>query len=207
MGEYSSVEEMVKTLSGESFADEFADFDKKTWLSQHLSAIRIASGITEHEIAKRLGCDEKCVVDFEYQETGKIKVSEIALYLNALGFDTRLVFTDKEATHADKIKCLVLETTDLLSDLVKVSEPGEDEKITEEVSKFLIEYFVNVSRLFLEVVSSQFPKPDADAILDTLERLRSLTMKDESDHLGGKIQFSPPLDVSSIRERTTLKAV
>ena len=46
MAEHASVEEMVKALSSESFAAEFAEQNAKTQLSQSLSAARVASGMT-----------------------------------------------------------------------------------------------------------------------------------------------------------------
>lgn len=96
MAEHASVEEMVNALSSESFATEFAEQNAKTQLSQALSAARVASGMTEREIADRLGWTEDDVVRFEYQETDEISLGELAYYLGALGIKVHLSFLPSE---------------------------------------------------------------------------------------------------------------
>ena len=96
MSEHASVEEMVNALSSESFAAEFAEQNAKTQLSQALSAARVASGMTEREIADRLGWTEDDVVRFEYQETDEISLGDLACYLGALGIKVHLSFLPSE---------------------------------------------------------------------------------------------------------------
>lgn len=96
MAEHASVEEMVNALSSESFATEFAEQNAKTQLSQALSAARVASGMTEREIADRLGWTEDDVVRFEYQETDEISLGDLACYLGALGIKVHLSFLPSE---------------------------------------------------------------------------------------------------------------
>ncbi len=96
MAEHASVEEMVNALSSESFAAEFAEQNAKTQLSQALSAARVASGMTEREIADRLGWTEDDVVRFEYQETDEISLGDLACYLGALGIKVHLSFLPSE---------------------------------------------------------------------------------------------------------------
>ena len=191
MAEYASVQEMLDALAGEPFASEFAEWKEKTQLSKTLFILRIKSGLTEREVADRLGWTEDDVMKFEVEESGKINFNDFMLYLGAIGLKTNISFVREDTSIVDMVKCHVFETHKLLNQLVEMA--GEDEKIAQEVSSFLVdEYLPVVSELCAKTVSL-FSRPED--IYKTLEKIGELIPHpkkiNQADSQQDILEFSP----------------
>lgn len=154
---YTSVEHMVNDLADKSFSREFVERSAKTRLSRTLFVLRNKAGLTQSEVGDRLGWTQSAVSKFEREEVDKIKFGDLERYLNAIDIQMDFSFFEKGDTVVDKVKYHVFETKMLLDRLATMV--GEDEKILQEVSNFFAEYFINVTRFYVDS-ASRLPRPD-----------------------------------------------
>ena len=139
---YSSVEEMLNELASPDLAKEFADWRTKTRLARTLFNLRHQAGLSEQEVAERLGWTKKRVENFERREVDKIGFGDFERYLTAIGLNAEISFFEEKLPIVDHVKYHVFETRKLMHQLTDIVE--EDEKISQEVEKFFGEYFFNI---------------------------------------------------------------
>jgi transcriptional regulator with XRE-family HTH domain len=155
---YKSVSEMVRRLSEdtdfvEAFEREVAD---KT-LAKCLFAMRCAKGLTQKEMAARLGCTQGRVSKLENARVDAIRVSDLVAYAQALGLTMSISF-HKEVTAAESVKYHAFQIKNLLDHLAELAH--RDDEIFEGVKGFYAEYLVNILRLF-EQSADKLPKKRA----------------------------------------------
>ena len=139
---YPSVVEMVSDLASPDFAKQFKEERAKTRLARTLFNLRHLAGLTEGDVAERLGWTAKRVENFERREVDKINFGDFERYLTAIGLNAEISFFEEELPIVDHVKYHVFETRKLMHQLTDIVE--EDEKISQEVEKFFGEYFFNI---------------------------------------------------------------
>ncbi len=159
MTEYNSVEEMVTALCDDSYVKEFIAKSNGLELSRALGTMRMIEGLSEKELGERVGWSEDEVVKLEHQEIREIRFADMFFYFLALGYRPKLSFSPKDADLASQVKLKLHEAGQLLNELIKRSG-GVDEKIDEELGKFLVGYFAHILSIF--------PKASRDSFLDTV---------------------------------------
>lgn len=82
---YRSVLEMVMDTSSEEFSEEFEKSLKETAIIRHLTACRVAAGLTQAEVGKRVGCSGPHISKLESKKDDKVKVGILRKYAKAVG--------------------------------------------------------------------------------------------------------------------------
>ena len=103
---YSSVEEMLNELASPDLAKEFADWRAKTRLARTLFNLRHQAGLSEQEVAERLGWTAKRVENFERREVDKISFGDFERYLAAIGVKAGISFFEKDTPVVGSGKCV-----------------------------------------------------------------------------------------------------
>ena len=155
---YSSVEEMLNELASPDLAKEFADWRAKIRLARTLFNLRHQAGLSEQEVAERLGWTKKRVENFERREVDKISFGDFERYTVAIGMFAGISFFKKEEPLVSKVKYHVFETKKLLDQLVEKVEG--DEKISQEVEKFFDDYFFNIALIYANSVLKLYRAKD-----------------------------------------------
>ena len=105
---YPSVVEMISDLAGPDFVKQFEEQRAKTRLARTLFNLRHLAGLTERDVAGRLGWTAKRVENFERREVDKISFGDFERYLTAIGLNAEISFFQRERSIVDQVKYLVL---------------------------------------------------------------------------------------------------
>ncbi len=149
---YLSLGDMLLDLAGADLADRFLEWRKKTSLARRLFRIRNQIGLSEEEVAERLGWSKKRVENFERKEMRQINFEDFGNYTQAIDIGVGLLFyRGEDSPIVARIKHHVNETQKLLNALVEQAEG--DEKISKEMEKFLDdEYFLRIATIYAEAL-------------------------------------------------------
>ncbi len=82
---FASVSEMVQSTAGEAFADRYSRATANRSVSRVLFGLRNAQGLTQEELASKMGITQSAVSRLEHSDNDKVRVDEIAQYAAALG--------------------------------------------------------------------------------------------------------------------------
>ncbi len=109
-----------------------------------LLEMRIAKGLTQEEIANKLGCDPSVISRMESDNDRQLKWEDIVAYAAALGVDICLLMEDKSLPAAARIKRLVFRIHEDLESLAELAKQvgGEDE-IAKKIHQFYGEVLMN----------------------------------------------------------------
>jgi transcriptional regulator with XRE-family HTH domain len=147
---YGSVTEMVnEIIEDDDFCREFERASADRTLSATLFAMRCKQGLTQAELAKRMGCAQSRISKLENAGTAGVRVSDLVAYAQALGLQLSVGFLS-EMNAAERVKYHALEIKRSLDHLAELAH--EDSAIFEGVKKFYAEYLENVVRLFEDSV-------------------------------------------------------
>jgi len=95
---YASVAAMVQDISeDEQFVAEFLRAMNGRQLVKRLFAIRTARGISQHALARRIGCSPRRIAKLESGTDAEITIAELVQYLHALDLDLCLAFVPPQA--------------------------------------------------------------------------------------------------------------
>lgn len=154
--QYSSVSDLVRdTLDDGTFADEFDDLVRRRTVVKQLSALRAARGLSQSEVAERLGCSQSRVSKLESGMDADLKLNDLAGYCSAVGLSVGLVFADENQSIVDQVKAHAAKIHSLLGELATLAH--KDDKIAEGVASFLNEAFFNLIQM-LQDSANQMPE-------------------------------------------------
>lgn len=140
--QFSSVEEMVKAVSDDAaFEEEFSNRVAAREVVKKLFAIRNSMGLSQKDIAERIGCTQSKVSKLEAGTDADLRVGDLESYLSCLGLEGRLILTKGEPRVVDDIKyyfCGLSEALNRLKDLAH-----NDPQIAAEVGNFSQEVAFN----------------------------------------------------------------
>ena len=91
---YGSVSEMVKDLTDEEFYNNFQQTLTRTSLSRVLIAMRNKEGVTQKEMAAKMGCSQGKISKIENADNDDIKMGDLLAYAKALGLSLDLRFAN-----------------------------------------------------------------------------------------------------------------
>ena len=181
---YHNVKEMVKGLSGNKKLKEdvLHEISSKT-LSKYLFSLRCENGLTQAELAKKIGCTQGKISKLENSYDTEITVNDLIAYGNALGLQPEIGYRRRNIKTVDLIKHHCFKVNDYLEELRKLAE--KDEIIKEGVFDFHIETVCNVVKMVL----------DGALKIDIQENVKKVKEP---------IHISPPAqDILSITKETT----
>lgn len=156
---FSTVSEMVDTLSdSKSFKERFEKESAGKSLARALFRLRNAQGLTQGDLAKKMGVAQSAISRIEHSENDKIKLDILEAYVSALGYKIS-VNIHPERNAVDWVKHHGLE---MRKHLLQLAELGQgDSGIEEGVSGFFSEVAYNMLS-FIEDSASRLkrvPKP------------------------------------------------
>lgn len=141
---YSSLKELIHQTASEDereFVEAFDGLSKKREVIRTLLAIRASSHLSQKDIAKAMGHSQSKVSKLESGIDDDLRLGELAAYLEALGYNARIVVTKSTGTTADEIKyhwhCL----GKLLDRLLDFAH--KDVEVTVGIGKFANEVWYN----------------------------------------------------------------
>ena len=134
---YKSVQEMVKHLAEDKeFSKEFERELADKALAKTLFALRCSEGLTQSEMASRLGCTQGRVSKIECSDTESIKVGDLVAYARELGLCLTIGFHE-EMTAVECVKFHAFEIKKHLDHLAELAHRDDD--IFEGVKAFYLE--------------------------------------------------------------------
>ncbi len=110
----------------------------------HLLALRVGKGLTQDQVAERMGCDASKISRLESGTDEGLKWMDIVGYSSAVGTDIRLAFEDRDLPAADRIKHCVFEIDTGLKQLAELTKTlGTNDGITQKIHSFYAEVLFN----------------------------------------------------------------
>lgn len=150
--EHNSVAEMVRNLTDdESAAKEFESQLERRKLVHFLFALRSSAGLSQKEIAERMGCSQSRISKLENGEDDDLRLGDLRAYVKALGSDVTFLFAKRGLGLASQVKYHALKMRDGLSRLVQIAR--EDDALVKGIAGFHAEAFVNIAKMIQETAS------------------------------------------------------
>src|SRR4029077_17072065 len=101
---YTNVVAMMRGLAEDrAFADDLSAHLARRRLVTQLVALRAAKGLTQEQIAAKLGCTQGRVSKVEACSDGELNIGTLVGYADALGFKIELTFVGEDATILDRV--------------------------------------------------------------------------------------------------------
>lgn len=152
---YQSVSEMVgAVIDDKAFKQEFEREVADRSLAGTLFAMRCRNGITQADMARRLGCTQSRLSKLEHSGMDGIRMSDLVAYAKALDLNLSISF-HKSMTAVECVKFHALQIKKHLDHLARLAH--RDDEIFAGVKTFYAEYILNVLRLFKDSVQ-RLPK-------------------------------------------------
>src|SRR5437763_16820059 len=102
---YTSVPQMVhETSDDESFADAFEKRLHSRRILKELMIHRVSHGLSQTDIAARLGCTQSRISKLESTTDTDIRLGDLAKYADAVGLRVKIILESKESHAAARVK-------------------------------------------------------------------------------------------------------
>jgi len=142
--QYASVSEVLRDAAPDkAFRKEFDEHISERQLIKRLIALRAARGLSQRDIAEKIGCTQSRLSKLENSKDADIKLGDLKAFADAVGCDLPAWPLPRDMKPTDEVKyhtVAIMKNMDELSQLAK-----SDEKIAEGVARFFFELFVNFS--------------------------------------------------------------
>lgn len=151
---YRSVVEMARDVGDDpAFANDLGTHLSERRLVKHLFALRCARGLSQSDVAERLGCTQGRVSKLEASRDEDLRLGDISGYAKALGLTTVLGLEGGPSSVA-RVKFHHARIQKELDALAKLAL--KDEKIAEGISRFFNEAALNFL-VILEEATRKLP--------------------------------------------------
>ena len=142
---YTSVGDAAASLAGDEKVKQQVDEEIRcSQLVNNLLQLRIEKGISQKELAKRIGCDPSKISRLEAGNDLQLKMGDVRQYLLALDVTMNMVFEDTSLPVAEQIKQHVFLIHEKLEQLVKLAKQVDgDEIIINKIHVFCSEVLFN----------------------------------------------------------------
>jgi len=182
----TSVLDMIREIDDDDFAAELETILAERRILKSLIAMRIAAGVSQGDIADKLGCSQSRVSKLERANDGDLKLDELAAYGAATGREFEIIGHRKGSTPVDRVKAYVFcirRELQFVASLVK-----GDQSMAQGVSAFIGEALFNVVKAMKDAAK-------------TLPKRPPITMELDADELDDDC----PTDPAPSRKRATRK--
>jgi transcriptional regulator with XRE-family HTH domain len=112
-------------------------------LAMLMADARVSKGISQRQLAKKMGCSASKVCKVESAQDADLRVGDIVRYLSALGLETTVGFEDKSLPAAVQIKRSVFLIKDKLDALADLAKQVDDETVVKGIHTFYVEVLFN----------------------------------------------------------------
>lgn len=127
-----------------TIADDFRKHEAATRIVSDLILERMRQGMTQRDMARRMGVAPSTVSRFEDKPDEQLELGFLSRYANALGCRMAVVFDDMAQTDASRIKASVFAIQRQLGNLTRIARKyPDDEALCEGIAKFQAEVLLN----------------------------------------------------------------
>jgi transcriptional regulator with XRE-family HTH domain len=144
--QYDNVSDLIGDLIEDgALANQIRQEIGEQRLSTALFTMRTHQGMTQTDVAEKIGCSQSAVSKLEHATEDQITVGDLVRYSSALGLNLSIRFT-KNMTAVESVKhhfFQIKEHLDRLRDLA-----GDDGDMKRGVDRFYNEFLANVLRLY-----------------------------------------------------------
>jgi transcriptional regulator with XRE-family HTH domain len=163
---YGNVREMIAGEQlGESVAAQVEHLHKATSLSRQLAQVRINAGLTQKELADKVGVSQGCISKWESGEDDNLELRVLRYYAQVTSHRFG-VSVGRPLNHVEAIKNAVFVMRDHLHSLAALAH--KDSEIERHIQKFFSEAFFNIMRILSEA-NLELPQSNAIEIRSTPE--------------------------------------
>jgi transcriptional regulator with XRE-family HTH domain len=138
---FSKVSDMVEATTSPEFAEAFKKHVAERQLVQKLQLMRAHAGLSQEDVAKKLGCTQSKVSKLESSTDRDLSVADLLDYASSTGHELQFVFFTEETKLVDEIKYHFFETRELMERMARLA--GVDEDIAKGVAGFFGEAYWN----------------------------------------------------------------
>lgn len=148
-GRFKNPTAMVKSLSEDAtLADRSVEQMCERRVVDHLMAKRSLLGLSQKDIAKKMGCTQSRISKLERGKDTDLRIGDFQAYADALALGLRFVLTKKDTTIVDQVKQHVFAIRKLLLRLVELAD--KDQTIAHGTQSFFAEVVLNSVNVVLE---------------------------------------------------------
>lgn len=164
-------------------ANIYREHERETGIINGLVDERVRQGLSQRDIAQKIGVSASTVCRFEDKPDGDLELGFLAKYANALGLHMALVLDDESQTDASRIKASVFSIQEQLKNLTEiVRKHPDDAALCSGIAKFQAEVLLNflikygesadIPRVFdfMSQTRAKTPKAMTGQGIETLER-------------------------------------
>lgn len=163
----TNVVDLVRDIADDDFVSELETILSERSILKSLIAARLAGGVSQGEIAEKLGCSQSRISKLERGMDRDLKLEELAAYGAATDREFEIIGHRKGSTPVDRVKSYVFAIHRELQFLAELAKG--DQKIAKGVSSFFGEAFFNVVNLMNDAAKSLPDRPLITMQLDADE--------------------------------------
>jgi transcriptional regulator with XRE-family HTH domain len=162
--QYKSVKELLNDVSDDKEFNNSAEkeFDKRQ-IAKTLFAMRCRAGLSQAEVAKKMGYTQGKVSKMENTPDTDLSIGDLVKYCSSLNMQLEVNFFDRRLTMADKVKYFYFQLKSLLDKIIEMAKG--DETMERGVEKFDREAFVNINFGLIECLEKAKVKKEMAAPL------------------------------------------
>lgn len=120
----------------------------------HLTAMRIAKGVTQEDVAKQRGCKQSAISKLESGVDASVSLCDLEAYAKACGSEMTILISDRGLSIADQIKMHAFAIRRLFMKLVGLAH--KDDAIAKGVAELHMQAFQNINKMLMEI-SAKLP--------------------------------------------------
>jgi transcriptional regulator with XRE-family HTH domain len=209
--EYDRISILAGELAGDAEAREDVELlIRESWMIRAMIVHRMRAGMTQREIARRMGCSPSRISKIESGTDHSLGWVEVYRYFGALGLNVSVMLDQPSVPLAAKIKHHVFAIDEQLKELTRLAGQTEsDSTIREGIARFYKEVLFN----FLARFKGQYDEFTSVVKMPNLfdefktnepeEERAMMTIKKEAVHLSEipRTQIQSDLTAASPRNR------
>jgi transcriptional regulator with XRE-family HTH domain len=160
----TNVVELIRDIADNEFVEELEQVLNERQVLKSLIGKRIAKGVSQGDIAERLGCSQSRVSKLERGTDSDLKLDELAAYGAATGQEFEIIGHRVGSRPVDRVKAYALCIHRELQNLASLAK--EDDGIAEGVTGFFGETFFNLVNLLNDAARTLPERPLISIQLD-----------------------------------------
>ena len=164
---------MAELCGNDMIVKDVEENISKTKFVSALEEIRVRKGMTQKDVAVKMGISVSKVSRFEASADDDLRIGDVKAYLQAIETDVSVALFDKSMPATNQIKHYVFEIERLLRHLTTIAkECGDDSSIVDGISRFRGEVLYNFIIKYV-LSGKDFPAMAAEAShLENADKVR-----------------------------------
>jgi len=161
-GGHQTVADMARDLlEGESaIVEKLEDRLNSRQLVKSLAIVRARSGLTQHELADKMGCKQPKISKLENGVDKDVQFGDVTAFLQAVGHEMKIFVVPAGGTLANEVKMHAFRIKHLLDRMVSLART--DGAITKGLAAFIEEAAFNLAR-FTKMAEDALPRLRAES--------------------------------------------